>query len=461
LLKNFEKPIANIQRLIDFFLAFVVWMSLYFFRFSLIPKAQEGLFDQFFKAGLLLSILTVIIFSKQGLYKSYRQRTIGHELFDTFKSNTLTILIFVALVYLISDQRLSRAVIIGYAVVSSVAFLFLKLFIRKVLRFVRLSGKNLRHIVLIGRGKALNAYVKNILSEESTGIRIKGWIDSQGQAGALNIAALDFDFIDSKELGQVDVIVVGYEGSDLSQIDFIFKKIYNDVIPIVLLPDLTYAFVGYQVEQVAGVPAFIVNQPKLTSFDFFLKRTFDFVLSGIGLLILSPVFLLIAALVKVSSPGSIFFSQERVSLDGQRFKMWKFRTMKMGSDIKLESDEPGWTVENDPRRTFIGSWLRRLSLDELPQLWNVFIGEMSLVGPRPEQPFFVEKFKQEIPAYMLRHKMKTGITGWAQVNGWRGDTSLIHRIDCDLYYIRNWSLSLDIEILFKTLWKGLYNKNAY
>jgi lipopolysaccharide/colanic/teichoic acid biosynthesis glycosyltransferase len=164
--------------------------------------------------------------------------------------------------------------------------------------------------------------------------------------------------------------------------------------------------------------------------------------------------------VKLSSTGPIFFGQERIGLDGRRFKMWKFRSMKVDGHVNAENI-PGWTVKDDPRKTKFGSFLRASSLDELPQLWNVFVGDMSLVGPRPEQPYYVEKFRHEIPAYMLRHKMKAGITGWAQVNGWRGDTSLHERIECDLYYIRNWSLWFDVKILFLTFWKGFINKNAY
>ena len=190
------------------------------------------------------------------------------------------------------------------------------------------------------------------------------------------------------------------------------------------------------------------------------KRIFDVISTGLGLILISPLLLLIAIGVKISSPGPILYGQERVGLDGKRFKMWKFRSMRILTD-KDKNNIPGWTVKDDPRKTKLGSFLRATSLDELPQLWNVFSGEMSLVGPRPEQSYYVEKFRHEIPAYMLRHKMKAGLTGWAQINGWRGDTSLHKRIECDIYYIRNWSLWLDIKIIFLTFWKGFVNKNAY
>ena len=174
------------------------------------------------------------------------------------------------------------------------------------------------------------------------------------------------------------------------------------------------------------------------------------------MVVLSPLLLAVAIGVKLSSPGPVFFGQERIGLNGRRFRMWKFRSMRVTAEC-----ESTWTTANDPRRTALGALLRSTSLDELPQMWNIFAGEMSIVGPRPEQPRYVEEFRSKIPAYMLRHKMKAGLTGWAQVNGWRGDTDLNKRIDCDLYYIRNWSLWFDLKIIFLTVFKGTDDRIAY
>jgi putative colanic acid biosynthesis UDP-glucose lipid carrier transferase len=220
---------------------------------------------------------------------------------------------------------------------------------------------------------------------------------------------------------------------------------------------LSYALIGHEISDFSGIPVISFNQPHFSSKSIIIKRLFDFILSGIGLILISPILFFISIGVKLSSPGPVFFGQKRIGLDGKEFLMWKFRSMRVDS----EANGAGWTKVNDPRKTKFGSFIRKTSLDELPQLWNVFIGEMSLVGPRPEQPFYVEKFRDEIPAYMLRHKMKAGITGWAQVNGWRGDTSIASRIECDIWYIKNWSIWLDFGILFMTMWKGIVNKNAY
>jgi exopolysaccharide biosynthesis polyprenyl glycosylphosphotransferase len=181
-------------------------------------------------------------------------------------------------------------------------------------------------------------------------------------------------------------------------------------------------------------------------------------LSALALVVLSPLLFLIAALVKLTSPGPVLYSQERMGLDGRSFRMWKFRSMRVDAEARTGAV---WAQASDGRRTAFGTFLRKTSLDELPQLWNVLRGDMSLVGPRPERPVFVQRFRKEIPYYMLRHKVQAGITGWAQVNGWRGNTSLDRRIECDLFYIRNWSYALDLKILTLTLWKGFIHKNAY
>jgi Undecaprenyl-phosphate glucose phosphotransferase len=192
--------------------------------------------------------------------------------------------------------------------------------------------------------------------------------------------------------------------------------------------------------------------------NMFLKRTVDIIGSTVAIVLFSPVMLIAAVCVKVTSRGPLIFRQERVGLHNKPFNMYKFRSM----EVQSEADErKGWTTKNDPRVTKVGKFLRKTSIDELPQLFNVLKGDMSLIGPRPERPLFVEKFKEEIPRYMIKHQVRPGITGWAQVNGYRGDSSIKKRIEYDLYYIENWTMTFDIKILFLTLFKGFVNKNAY
>ena len=236
------------------------------------------------------------------------------------------------------------------------------------------------------------------------------------------------------------------------------KGHYNQVIPIILIPQVNYALIGTTIEDVLGIPLIFINRPATNQFALIGKRVMDIVGSFFGLLVLSPMLLIIAVLVKITSSGPIFYGQERMTQDGKVFKMWKFRSMRQGAD---KEDGFTWTTEDDPRKTKFGSFIRKTSLDEFPQFWNVLIGDMSLVGPRPERPELIEEFKDEIPGYMLRHKMKAGITGWAQINGWRGNTSLEKRIQFDMYYIRNWRFVLDLKILLLTVFNGFVNKNAY
>jgi Undecaprenyl-phosphate glucose phosphotransferase len=221
---------------------------------------------------------------------------------------------------------------------------------------------------------------------------------------------------------------------------------------------LPYVALGCDIENFDGLPVVHLNHSPLVGSAVWIKRALDVVLASLALILFAPLMLVIAILIKLTSKGPILYAQERMGLDGRTFQMLKFRSMRVDAE---EVGGARWATAGDERRTPIGAILRKTSLDELPQLWNVLRGDMSLVGPRPERPVFVNQFRSRIPHYMLRHKVKSGITGWAQVNGWRGDTSLVRRIECDLFYIRNWSLALDLKILTMTLWKGFIHRNAY
>lgn len=212
-------------------------------------------------------------------------------------------------------------------------------------------------------------------------------------------------------------------------------------------------------EDLMGLPVINIRYvPLSNTFNALIKRVFDIVFSGIGIVVLSPLLLIIACAVKFTSKGPLIFKQERVGLRNEPFMMYKFRSMRVQDE---KEEKKAWTVKDDPRVTKVGKFLRKTSLDELPQLFNIFKGEMSIVGPRPERPYFVEKFKEEIPRYMVKHQVRPGLTGWAQVNGYRGDTSIKKRIEYDLYYIENWTFGFDIKIMFMTIFKGFVNKNAY
>jgi Undecaprenyl-phosphate glucose phosphotransferase len=232
----------------------------------------------------------------------------------------------------------------------------------------------------------------------------------------------------------------------------------REFIDVKVVPDLLqFIALRARLEDLDGLPVINVNEVPLQGFNAWLKRALDIVLSTAAMVVLAIPLAIISALVKWTSPGPVFYKQERMGLDGKPFTVYKFRSMEEHAE---DSTGPVWARDDDPRATRIGRWLRRLDLDELPQFWNVLRGDMSIVGPRPERPFFVEQFKHRIPQYMLRHKVKAGITGWAQVNGWRGNTSLEKRIEYDLYYIENWSVTLDLKIMWLTLVRGIFQRGV-
>jgi len=253
--------------------------------------------------------------------------------------------------------------------------------------------------------------------------------------------------------------VIALPREDGQQLEKILADIDDELVTVRLIPDLLHVMtLRSSVEELEGLPLINLRESPMVGWAAVQKRGFDAVVASLMLLGLSPVLLVAALAVWASSGRPLFYRQERMGLDGRVFRMLKFRTMR--PDAEKETG-PVWTSPDDPRRTGLGALLRRTSVDELPQLWNVVRGDMSLVGPRPERPVFIERFRREIPGYMLRHKVRAGLTGWAQVHGWRGDTSLHERVEHDIYYIQNWSLALDLRILLMTLWRGWFHRNAY
>jgi len=258
---------------------------------------------------------------------------------------------------------------------------------------------------------------------------------------------------------EVSQLFVALPSSAHEQLQEILSSLEEETVDIKLVPDLLrYMDLQSGIEELDGMPVINLTESPLYGWNTLFKRVSDVILSSLAILITFPLMVLIAIVIKLESRGPLLYKQERMGLDRDVFWMYKFRSMKPGAEKR---SGPVWAKEDDDRRTRIGTFLRSTSLDELPQFFNVFVGQMSLVGPRPERPVFVDEFKKSIPFYMLRLKMKAGLTGWAQVNGWRGNTSLEKRIEFDLYYIKNWSLLFDIKILFLTIWKGLINRHAY
>ena len=400
------------------------------------------------------------------LYTPKRSQTLEKEILDIIKVNTVGVAFFLMAItaFKLGDGNFSRILIGLFYIINIVITLLFRVVLRTTLRYFRKKGYNLKHILLVGYSRAAEEYINRINANPQWGYVVRGILDNHVPTGTQYKGVKVIGTIENLEivlpLSHLDEIAVTLSLADydiLEQIVSLCEKsgVHTKFIPDYnsLIPNKPYT------EDLNGLPVINIRYVPLTNtINKMAKRLVDIVGSACGLILLSPLLLVLAILVKTTSKGPIIFKQERVGLHNKKFYMYKFRSMK----VQTEAEErKGWTVKNDPRVTRIGAFMRKTSLDELPQLWNILVGDMSIVGPRPERPQFVEKFKEEIPRYMIKHQVRPGLTGWAQVNGYRGDTSIRRRIECDLYYIENWSMVLDIKIMFMTVFKGFVNENAY
>lgn len=444
------RTIEFFHKLTDLLIIQLAWWLSYYIRFSsnLIPQNGNPTLLRYIKFSLLLLCISYYFLSQAGLYSAKRILPIWEEMYSVIKANALSFTLFIFAGYFLSENKISRVFILSYALISTILLITTKFSVRQLLRKYYKHGLNVRHVLLIGNSIKLQEYAQKLATHPESGMKVTKWIKAESEIENIDLAKIE------KE--SYSTIVFGVPNQSYHLISQLLNDLNNLIIDIVVLPDLSHSFVGYQIVNMSGITAILVNEPNLSNRSVIIKRLFDIICCGFGLLLISPFLAIIALLVKITSKGPILYSQVRMGIDGKEFKMYKFRSMRTDS-----TNKETWTVKDDPRVTSIGKILRKTSLDEFPQLFNVILGDMSLVGPRPERPVFVHEFKKDIPTYMLRHKMKAGITGWAQVNGWRGDTSIEKRIECDLYYIKNWSIWLDIWIIFLTFWKGFINKNAY
>jgi Undecaprenyl-phosphate glucose phosphotransferase len=322
------------------------------------------------------------------------------------------------------------------------------------------AGHGLKRVLIAGAGELGRLVADRILEHGDLGFRLVGFVDDRvtttdaiGYRGLPILGALN-ETIDVCAREHIDEIYVALPLEEHVKMLSVVEMASRECIEVHVVPDLLQLIaLRAKLEDLDGLPIISINDMPLRGFNSLLKRAVDIAFSAAVLLIGALPGLIIAIIIKRSSPGPVFYTQERMGLDGKSFTVWKFRSMPIDAE---DVSGPVWARDDDPRATAVGRWLRKTDVDELPQFWNVLKGDMSIVGPRPERPFFVEQFKHQIPQYMLRHKVKAGITGWAQVNGWRGNTSLEKRIEFDLYYIENWSISLDIKIMWLTVMRGIH-----
>ena len=366
--------------------------------------------------------------------------------------------------YVDQFRNFSREMFFYFFAINTVLEESFRLLIRQFLRTIRKNGYNLKHVLLVGYSRAAEQYIDRIQQNPQWGYNVRGILDDNIARGTtykgVKVIGSVGNLLYILPENKLDEIAITLGLEEYYKLEKIVSECEKSGVHTKIIPDYGNIIpTKPYTEDLLGLPVINIRYvPLNNTFNALVKRAMDIAGSIVGIIVTSPLMLLMCAIIKLTSPGPLIYKQERVGLHNQTFRMYKFRSM----EVQPESEEKkAWTVKNDPRVTPIGKFMRHTSIDELPQLFNILKGNMSLVGPRPERPFFVEKFREEIPRYMVKHQVRPGLTGWAQVNGYRGDTSIRKRIEYDLYYIENWSIGLDIKIIFLTFFKGFINKNAY
>jgi Undecaprenyl-phosphate glucose phosphotransferase len=427
------------------------------FPYSELPAPDETLF-----VGVLAVVLWPLALRSAGLYRPQRQRSAFDEVFAVFKATLAASLLLVALTYFLRE-RYSRAALLIFACLAFVGVGLVRFVFKEVLSALRRHGYNLRYILVLGTGRLARQVLEVVDVHRELGYRPVGCLSVTRRRIGTSVAGVEVigtlrDLRQILAARGIDQVLVALPGKFAHHVPRAMEVLADTTVDVKLVPDaLQYATLFGGLEEFGGLPVVSLQSTGLLGLNALFKRVFDLVFSALLLLVLSPLFALVALLVRLSSRGPVLFAQERVGLDGRAFRMLKFRTMRTDA----EAAGPQFAAAQDPRRTPVGTFLRRLSLDELPQLFNVLAGDMSLVGPRPERPVFIERFRRRIPRYQLRHMVKAGMTGWAQVHGLRGNTSIAKRVEYDLYYIEHWSLMLDLQILARTVAFGFLSRNAY
>ena len=472
MIKDNQQHFNRLQVVMDAVVVIVSYAFAWWFKFSsgFVDKEIGVLSFEFYMRALILIVpLYILLYYAFNLYTPKRVQGRRLEFSNIVLANTVGLLIlmagfFLALSYSEQLKNFSRSMFIYFFMINIVLEEIERLMIRAFLRSIRKNGYNQKHILLVGYSKAAEQYIDRIKQNPQWGYNIRGILDDNIARGTMykgvkvigSVGNLSYILPENK----LDEIAITLGLEEYYKLEKIVAECEKSGVHTKFIPDYGNIIpTRPYTEDLLGLPVINIRYvPLSNTFNALIKRLTDIIGSIICIIIFSPIMLTSAVLVKMTSKGPLIFKQERVGLHNKPFQMYKFRTMYVQTE---EEEKKGWTQKNDPRVTKVGGFLRKTSLDEFPQLFNVLKGDMSLVGPRPERPQYVEKFREEIPRYMIKHQVRPGMTGWAQVNGYRGDTSIRKRIEHDLYYIENWTLGLDIKILFLTVFKGFINKNAY
>ena len=467
MVKDNQRNFNRLQMLLDVVVIAVSYFAAWWLRFRG-PFSETAVrtlsFEQYMFALVFIIPGFLLLYQAFNLYVPMRMQGRRLVLANVIKANTLGLLLIMFVLYTIDEGHFSRMVIYIFYVINISLEWIERMLVFYIQRDMWRRGLNQKQLLLVGYSRAAEEYIDRVKQNPQWGYVIRGILDDNVPSGTM--------YRDIKVIGRIanlsvilpanrlDEIAITLGLSEYYRLEEIVSMCEKSGVHTKFIPDYNKIIpTRPYTEDILGLPVINIRYvPLNNTFNALVKRAMDIVGSIAAIIVSSPVMLVVSILVKLTSPGPLIYKQERVGLHNKTFRMYKFRSM----EVQPEAEEKkAWTVKNDPRVTGIGKFMRRTSIDELPQLFNILKGDMSLVGPRPERPFFVEKFREEIPRYMVKHQVRPGLTGWAQVNGYRGDTSIRKRIECDLYYIENWSVGFDVKILFLTFFKGFINKNAY
>lgn len=467
MIKNNQNILNRIHVILDAAVTIVSYMISWFLRF------KAGIFPVdawYLSLRVYMSALIFIVPGYLLLYYVFRlytpKRVQGRRLeaWHVVQANTIGFLIFILALYVRHQTDFSRRMLFIFFCVNIFLEVAMRNVIRIFLRRIRRQGLNQKHVLLIGYSRAAEQYIDRVLQNPVWGYTIRGILADNIPRGTEYKGIKVLGRIENLTIvlpeNKLDEMVITLGLAEYHKLERIVSMCEKSGVHTKFIPDYNNVIpTKPYTEDLLGLPVVNIRRVPLSDpLNRFVKRAVDIFGALVALVLFSPIMLGVVTAIKMTSPGPLIFRQERVGYKNRPFEMYKFRSMVVQ---KEEDERKGWTKKDDPRVTKVGKFIRKTSLDELPQLINVLKGDMSLIGPRPERTQFVEKFQDEIPRYMIKHQVRPGLTGWAQVNGYRGDTSIRKRIECDLYYIENWTLGLDFKILFMTFFKGFVNKNAY
>ena len=476
MVRRYNRLLVALYVVTDALLAAWAFVLAYGIRFEsgLIPVIRGyPPIQQYLNILPFVAVLTPLAFQLQGVYRLRRGRSRVDDFFAVLIGSILAVVfgvmstLYVSVYYVSAEEKAQGAyevsqIVWGLFLILNVLFTyFSREAVRELLERRWRAGHGLKRILIAGAGDLGRMVADRVLQHREFGFQVVGFVDDRAGGDHIGYRGLPLlgtlaEVGDIAQRERIDHLYVALPLEEHAKLLDLVEITGRQCIDVKVVPDLLqFITLRARLEDLDGLPIININDVPLQGFNAWLKRVIDIGLSSAALLVLAIPLATIAVIVRLTSRGPIFYAQERMGLDGKGFTVYKFRSMYEGAE---SNTGPVWAREDDPRATPIGRWLRRLDLDELPQFWNVLRGDMSIVGPRPERPFFVEQFKHRIPQYMLRHKVKAGITGWAQVNGWRGNTSLEKRIEYDLYYIENWSVTLDLKIMWLTIFRGLFQR---